>query len=170
MSVRGVDHIGLTVPDVDAASAFLVDAFGAEVLYDTLPDDQPPKGGAATTSRLGVPGDAREVRIRMLALPDGPGIELFAFDHVEQDAPAVPSDLGWQHLALYVDDLDATLDRVVAAGATALGAPRPLPGPEAGDRNRFVYVRTPWGSTVELLTYPDPQPYEEHTSRRRWHP
>ncbi|MFJ3035273.1 VOC family protein [Curtobacterium pusillum] len=170
MSVRGIDHVGVTVPDVEAATDFLVAAFGAEVLYDTLRADEPPKEGPATTDRLGVPGTAREVRIRMLALPGGPGIELFAFDHVDQDGPAVPSDLGWQHLALYVDDLDATLERVVAAGATALGEPRPLPGPEAGERNRFVYVRTPWGSTVELLTYPDPQPYEEHTSRRRWHP
>jgi len=170
VSVRGIDHVGVTVPDVEAATDFLVRAFDAEVLYDTLRADEPPKEGPATTGRLGVPGTAREVRIRMLALPGGPGIELFAFDHVDQDDPAVPSDLGWQHLALYVDDLDATLERVVTAGATAPGEPRPLPGPEAGDRNRFVYVRTPWGSTVELLTYPDPQPYEEQTSRRRWHP
>jgi len=170
VTVRGVDHVGLTVPDVDAATTFLVEALDAVVLYDTLPADAPPKGGHETDERLGVPDGAREVRVRMLALPGGPGIELFAFDGAAQGAPAVPTDLGWQHVALYVDDLDATLDRVVRAGAVALGAPRPLPGPEAGARNRFVYVRTPWGSTVELLTYPDPQPYEAHTDRRRWHP
>ncbi|MFJ3385537.1 MULTISPECIES: VOC family protein [unclassified Curtobacterium] len=165
-----MDHVGLTVPDVDAATEFLAAAFDAVVLYDTLPADAPPKGGHATDRRLGVPDGAREVRVRMLALPDGPGIELFAFDGAPQHDPAVPTDLGWQHLALYVDDLDATLDRVVTAGAVALGVPRPLPGPEAGERNRFVYVRTPWGSTIELLTYPDPQPYEQSTDRRRWHP
>ncbi|MBT2885683.1 glyoxalase, partial [Streptomyces sp. McG5] len=43
-------------------------------------------------------------------------------------------------------------------------------GAEAGPANRFAYLRTPWGSTLELVTYPDPQPYEEKTARRRWRP
>lgn len=105
----------------------------------------------------------------MLALPDGPGIELFAYDPPGR-SPALPHDLGWQHLALYVDDLDATLARAVEAGADPLAPPHPLPGPEAGPANRFAYLRTPWGSTLELVTYPDPQPYEEETARRRWRP
>ena len=129
MSVRGIDHVGVTVPDVEAATDFLVAAFDAEVLYDTLPADEPPKGGPVTTDRLGVPGTAREVRIRMLALPGGPGIELFAFDHVDQDRPAVPSDLGWQHLALYVDDLGATLERVPPQGPPPSGNRGRCPGP-----------------------------------------
>lgn len=112
MTVRGVDHIGLTVPDVDAATTFLVEAFDAVVLYDTLPVDAPPRGGHETDERLGVPEGAREVRVRMLALPDGPGMELFSFDGAPERTPAVPTDLGWQHVALYVDDLDATLAAV----------------------------------------------------------
>ncbi|MFE0224852.1 glyoxalase, partial [Streptomyces albidoflavus] len=75
-----------------------------------------------------------------------------------------------QHLALYVDDLDTSLARGVEAGAAPLAPPHPLPGPEAGPANRFAYLRTPWGSTLELVTYPDPQPYEEETARRRWRP
>ncbi|MFD6667235.1 hypothetical protein ACFWE0_01170, partial [Streptomyces diastaticus] len=51
-----------------------------------------------------------------------------------------------------------------------LAPPHPLPGPEAGPANRFAYLRTPWGSTLELVTYPDPQPYARHTDRRRWRP
>ncbi|MFE1147100.1 VOC family protein [Streptomyces albidoflavus] len=167
--VRGIDHIGLTVPDLEAATRFLVDALGAEVLYDTLPADRGPVGGPETEQRLGVPPGTRQRAIRMLALPDGPGIELFAYDPPGR-SPALPSDLGWQHLALYVDDLDAARDQAVEAGAHPLSPPHPLPGPEAGPANRFAYLRTPWGSTLELVTYPDPQPYEEKTDRRRWRP
>ncbi|MEU2753058.1 VOC family protein [Streptomyces albidoflavus] len=169
MTVRGIDHIGLTVPDLEAATRFLADALGAEVLYDTLPADRGPVGGPQTERRLGVPPGTRQLAIRMLALPDGPGIELFAY-HPPGRPPALPSDLGWQHLALYVDDLDAALTRAVEAGARPLAPPHPLPGPEAGPANRFAYLRTPWGSTLELVTYPDPQPYEQETQQRRWRP
>ncbi|MCO6749139.1 glyoxalase [Streptomyces sp. CAI-21] len=169
MTVRGIDHIGLTVPDLEAATRFLADALGAEVLYDTLPAGRGPVGGPETEQRLGVPPGTRQLAIRMLALPDGPGIELFAYDPPGR-SPALPHDLGWQHLALYVDDLDTTLARAVEAGAHPLAPPHPLPGPEAGPANRFAYLRTPWGSTLELVTYPDPQPYEEETDRRRWRP
>ncbi|MFJ6700630.1 VOC family protein [Streptomyces sp. NPDC091272] len=170
MTVRGIDHVGVTVPDLESATRFLVRALGAEVLYDTLPRAEGPNGGPRTEQRLGVPEGTEQRAIRMLALPRGPGIELFEFGGPRRREPALPCDLGWQHLALYVDDLDSAVDRCVGAGATLLADPHPLPGPEAGERNRFAYLRTPWGSTLELLTYPDPQPYERTTSRRRWTP
>src|SRR5688572_30646612 len=47
----------------------------------------------------------------------------------------------------------------------------PLPGPEGGEGNRFIYARTPWGLTVELISYPAPMAYERHNdARRRWRP
>ena len=32
--VRGIDHFGITVPDLDAASRFLEEAFDARPLFD----------------------------------------------------------------------------------------------------------------------------------------
>ncbi|WP_043630199.1 VOC family protein [Nonomuraea candida] len=170
MTVRGIDHVGVTVPDLDAATEFFARAFGAEVLYDTLPRERGPKGGWATERRLGVPQGTAEVAVRMLRLPNGPGIELFEFSGPRQAGAALPCDLGWQHVALYVDDLEEALRRATEAGAARLSEPVPLPGPEAGERNRFVYFRTPWGATVELVSYPDPQAYEKETDLRRWRP
>jgi catechol 2,3-dioxygenase-like lactoylglutathione lyase family enzyme len=168
MAVHGIDHVGVTVPDLEAATRFFAEAFGAETLYDTLPRHEGPKGGVE--GRLGVPPGTRQLAIRMLRLPYGPGLELFEFDGPRQAGPALPSDLGWQHLAFYVEDLEEAAERLEEAGGTLLEGPHPLPGPEAGPRNRFVYARTPWGSTLELLTYPDPQPYERSTPHRRWRP
>ncbi|WP_030019132.1 VOC family protein [Streptomyces monomycini] len=170
MATRGIDHIGVTVPDIDAATAFFAAALDAEVLYDTLSREDGPNGGEGVERRLGVPPGTAQAAMRMLALPNGPGIELFEFTGPRQRPPAIPCDLGWQHLACYVDDLDAAVARAEEAGAVALGPPQPLPGPEEGARNRFVYLRTPWGSTLELLTYPDPQPYERTARRYRWRP
>lgn len=162
--------MGVTVPDLETATLFLTRAFGAEALYDTLRRADGPVGGSETERRLGVPPGTRQCAIRMLALPGGPGIELFEYDGPRREPPALPCDFGWQHLALYADDLDAAVGGCVAAGATLLADPHPLPGPEAGPRNRFAYLHTPWGSTVELVSYPDPQPYERTARRRRRRP
>ncbi|MFI2645254.1 VOC family protein [Streptomyces sp. NPDC018610] len=168
--VRGIDHVGVTVPDIEAATDFFVRALGAEVLYDTLRRADGPNSGPAMERRLGVPPGSVQRAIRMLALPHGPGLELFEFDAPGRRPPALPCDLGWQHLAVYVDDLDDAVARVEEAGGRALSEPCPLPGPEAGPRNRMAYTHTPWGSTLELITYPDPQPYENRTPHRRRRP
>ena len=33
----GVEHVGLTVPDIEAATAFFVDVLGAEMLFEVGP-------------------------------------------------------------------------------------------------------------------------------------
>ncbi|MFF4665768.1 VOC family protein [Streptomyces sp. NPDC001282] len=170
-SVRGIDHIGVTVPDLETATLFLTRAFGAVVRYDTLRRHEGPRGGPDVERRLGVPAGTQQLAVRMLALPgEGPGIELFEFQGPRREPPVLPCDFGWQHVSLYADDLDAAVRDCVAAGATLLAPPQPLPGPEAGERNRFAYLRTPWGSTLELVTYPDPQPWERTTARPRSRP
>src|SRR3712207_3081759 len=75
-----------------------------------------------------------------------------------------------QHLAVYVDDLDAAIEHLRRHGVSLMSGPNPLPGPEAGEGNRFIYARTPWGLTVELISYPEPMAYEQRASPRRWRP
>lgn len=36
---RGIEHVGMIVADVEAASRFFVEAFGAEVLFDNVTRD-----------------------------------------------------------------------------------------------------------------------------------
>src|SRR3712207_9078324 len=75
-----------------------------------------------------------------------------------------------QHLAVYVDDLDAATEHLRRHGVSLMSGPNPLPGPEAGEGNRFIYARTPWGLTVELISYPAPMAYEQRASPRRGRP
>jgi catechol 2,3-dioxygenase-like lactoylglutathione lyase family enzyme len=109
--------------------------------------------------------------MRMLCFPDGPSVELFEFDAPDQRSAVIPSDLGLQHLALYADDIEATCALVVAAGGEVLGDPAPIELPlEAGPGNKWCYTRTPWGMTIELITFPGPMGYEATTALRRWKP
>ena len=41
--LRGVDHVGITVPDIEQATAFFVNVLGCELLYEREPpgDDSP---------------------------------------------------------------------------------------------------------------------------------
>lgn len=164
--LRGVDHIGITVPNIEQATAFFVDVLGCELLYE-----REPPGDDAPRDRLGVPAGSRIQAVRFLRCANGANIELFEFYSPDQreDFPR-PSNVGIQHLALYVEDLDAAAEYLRRYGVNLLSGPNPLPGPEAGKGNRFIYARTPWGLTVELISYPSPMAYEQDRDARRWRP
>jgi catechol 2,3-dioxygenase-like lactoylglutathione lyase family enzyme len=168
--VRGLDHVGLAVHDIEAATVFLREGLGAEVIYETLRNGEDAQQGAGPEEQLGLMTGARITAIRMLRLGQGPGVELFQIAAPDQHAPARASDLGWQHIAVYADDLDAALRRFEAAGGTILAKPHGLPPKEQGTGNRFCYARAPFGALVEFITYPSAQPYEAETRLRRWKP
>lgn len=167
MSIRGIEHVGLTVPDMAAATEFFAAAFGAEKIYDMLTE---PLAGPEVEAGLGIPQGAQIEAIRMLRLGEGPNIELFTYTNTEQRDPVRPNDYGIQHFCVYVDDIEAAATRLEDAGATLLSQPNDLPGGDSGKGNRYLYARTPWGSTVELVTYPSAQAYESGTNLRRWCP
>ncbi|MFJ3381675.1 VOC family protein [Curtobacterium sp. NPDC090217] len=167
-AVRGIDHVGLTVPDIDAASDFFVRGLGAVVLYDRFLRSDPVRRTPDVQQRLGIPHTMAQGALRMLALPNGPGLELFEYHGRGQRAASRASDLGWQHVAFYVDDLDFALAGLEAAGGHRYADPRDLGGNESGSGNRFVYVGTPWGSTLELISYPTLQEAEITAPRRKW--
>ncbi len=138
--LRSIDHVGITVPDIEEATAYFIDVLGCELLYEWGPDAPPQEA-------LGVPPGSRIEVVRSLRCANGANIELFEFYSLDQrtDLPR-PSDLAIQHLALYVDDLDAAVELLDRHDGTyLLSGPNPLPGPEAGEGNRFIYARTPWG-------------------------
>lgn len=109
MVIRAIEHIGITVPDLEQATDFFVDAFGAEKIYDMLDE---PLAGTAVETGLGIPQGARIEAIRMLRLGEGPNLELFTYSGTAQRDPVVPSDYGLHHFCVYVDDIDEAAARV----------------------------------------------------------
>ncbi|WP_333900881.1 VOC family protein [Enterobacter wuhouensis] len=170
-SVRGIDHIGITVPDIEKATLFFERAFGAQVLYHSVDAETDNIDHSAQQHTLRLFPGTKIRAIRMLAMPHGPGIELFEMHGPEQGMPARASDFGLQHFAVYVDDFDAAVTAFTAAGGEMFTEPKPLTFPdEQGEGNAFCYGQTPWGSIVELISWPSPMPYEKTTNLRRWKP
>ncbi len=166
----GIEHVGITVPSIAEATAYFEAAFGAEVMFDLIPVDSEPArrkqalealGSVDLAAMLGVPAGTRLNGMRHLALQDGPVIELFEYIVDGQRSPVVPSDLGVQHIAVYVEDIHAAAERVAAAGGTLLGGPLHMFGFESGEGNFAWYTKAPWGSTIELITYPSRMPGED---------
>ena len=167
--IRGVNHIGITVPDIEAAKSFLVEAFGGQVIYQSFGPKDPPRQGPEFERAGGAfPGTA--VRAQAMGkIGTGTDIELFEMHGPEQAKPIRASDFGITHFALYTDDIDASVERFEKAGGTPLTAPRAIPyATENGPGNKVCYCRLPWGTMMEFITTPDRMAYHDQTDLRRW--
>lgn len=165
--MRGTDHIGISVPDLDEADDFFVRVLGAEPFYDLGPfqhsDDW-------MLEHLGVHPRTVMRRLRFYRLANGSNLEVFQYEPAEPGATSPPrnSDVGGHHLALYVDDLDAAVAYLHAEGVRVLGEPTASRGPSDGQR--WVYFLSPWGMQFELVSFPIGKAYETQLGRLLWHP
>ena len=100
-------------PTLRRPRLFFEAAFGAEVLYDMKPNPgaQEVNSDLDSQSTLGIRPGAKWLSSRMLRLGEGPSIELFEYSDEVQRDPAIASDFGIQHFAVYVDDIDAARQR-----------------------------------------------------------
>jgi catechol 2,3-dioxygenase-like lactoylglutathione lyase family enzyme len=162
---RGIEHVGITVPDFDAAVRFFVDVLGFSFILDGGTDTD----GDLMEHQLGV--DRRSTcRWGFVRGRTGPNIELFQYTAPEQaSVPPRNSDIGGHHLALYVDDIDAALAHLRSHGVEIMGELQLIPsGPAKG--SRWVYFRAPWGLQLELVSYPQGKGDPDSPARRLWHP
>lgn len=139
--VRAIDHIGITVPNIEEASTFLEKAFGATVLYDNVVKADKPQQGADTEAKLGLTKGAAIVHMRMMRIGDGASIELFEMKVPgERKENIIPSDLALQHFAVYTDDIEESKKKFIAAGGKVLQGPNEMLGREEGDGNQLCML------------------------------
>jgi catechol 2,3-dioxygenase-like lactoylglutathione lyase family enzyme len=166
--LRGADHIGFTVPDLEQAVAFFVEVIGCEAFYPLGPfaDDE----GDWMTQHLNVDPRAKIREIRLLRCRNGSNFEIFQFEAPDQRTTQPRnSDIGGHHIAFYVDDMDAAVRYLRDRGVPVLGEPTVMAeGPSAGQS--WVYFLTPWAMPLELVSYPNGLAYEATTERRLWRP
>ncbi|MDO4916075.1 MAG: VOC family protein [Rothia sp. (in: high G+C Gram-positive bacteria)] len=166
---RAIQHIGVTVPDIDAATRFLVDGLGAKVAYDGLNNDDEPRQGAEVEQQLGLPEGAAIHRQRFIVIGDGPGLELFEISGKQREASGL-ADFGLNHISFYCDDIHGSLERLVAAGGEALSEVHGNSRYEDSEGNGSVYVKAPWGMLIELQTIPNGHYYPEDAEAKVWMP
>lgn len=164
--LRGTDHIGFTVPDIDEAHTFLVDVLGCEHVY-SLPGID--RGDAWMREHLNVGPGTAATAIRFYRCSFGSNLEVFEYrsPHPRTEPPA-NSDVGGHHLALYVDDMDAAVAYLRERGVQVLGEPTVSAHASAGQR--WVYFLAPWGMQFELVSFPDGKAYEATADTLLWHP
>lgn len=138
--IRSFDHVGVTVADLEAATAFFV-GLGLEIEGRMFME------GEFVDTVIGIPNSRSE--IVMLRPPDGgTGVELSSFshpDHQPGSPNAMSTELGLRNVCFVVDDLQSIVDRLVADGYGLVGGIG-----EYEDMWRMTYVRGPEGIIVAL--------------------
>jgi catechol 2,3-dioxygenase-like lactoylglutathione lyase family enzyme len=134
------DHVGITVQDLDAVTAFFV-GLGLEVEGRMVME------GEFVDTVIGLPESRSE--IVMLRPPGGgTGLELSSFtrpEHAPGSPNALSNELGLRNVAFEVDDLQGILDRLAADGYHLVGGVG-----QYEDIWRMAYVRGPEGIIVAL--------------------
>lgn len=145
MATMAIRHTGIVVSDMSRSLPFYRDLLGMEVWLDIV-DDSP---FLATLTE--VPG--ARLRAVKLRAPDGVSIELLQYLSHPQVVPRErrSCDVGCNHVALQVQDIDALYERLTAAGIR-FHAP-PAGAPDGGAR--IAYCRDPEGVVVELVQVED---------------
>jgi catechol 2,3-dioxygenase-like lactoylglutathione lyase family enzyme len=138
--VRRFDHVGITVADLDAVTAFFV-ALGLEVEGRTFVE------GEFLDTVCGIPGSRTE--IVMLKSPDnGARLELARFvrpDSVPGSPAAMANELGLRNISFEVNDLRAAVDWAASEGYELIGGIGEYEGAW-----RMAYLRGPEGIIVSL--------------------
>jgi catechol 2,3-dioxygenase-like lactoylglutathione lyase family enzyme len=134
------DHVGITVADLDAVTAFFV-GLGLEVEGRTFME------GEFVDTVIGIP-DSRSEIVTLLVPGGGTKLELSSFirpDHGPGSPDAKSTELGLRNVAFEVADLDATLDRLAVDGYGLVGGVG-----QYEQMWRMAYVRGPEGIIVAL--------------------
>lgn len=164
--LRGTDHIGFNVPDLDEAHVFLVDILGCEQIY-TLGTKRADDDWMSV--HLGVHPRTVIHEVRFYRLANGSNFEVFLYEPAD-GARTQPrnSDIGGFHIAFYVDDLEAAIEYLHTNGVETMGTP--TASKQGAEGQRWVYFRSPWGMQFELVSFPDGKAYETDAPRLLWHP
>lgn len=129
--MRRIDHIGIAVPDLETALAPYVEGLGIQVAH---------REEVAT----------QKVRVAMMPVGET-NIELL--EPTSEDSPIAKfiegRGPGIHHIAIAVDDIEAAMDRMNAAGVRMIDTePRPGAG---GTKVAFAHPKAFGGVLVELV-------------------
>ncbi|MTD52658.1 methylmalonyl-CoA epimerase [Amycolatopsis pithecellobii] len=133
--VTTVDHVGIAVPDLDAAIAFYADTFGLRATHTEVNEEQ-----GVREAMLHAPGDESGPAVQLLA-PLRPDSTIAKFLDTK--------GAGLQQVAYRVDDVEAAAETLRAKGLRLLydKAKRGT----ADSKVNFVHPKDAGGVLVELV-------------------
>lgn len=134
--VTAIDHVGIAVPDLDAAIAWYHDTLGMILVHEEINAEQGVR--EAMLAVRGAPAGSTQIQL-MAPLDENCTIAKF----IGKRGPGI------QQLAYRVSDLDALCDRLRAHGVRLL-----YEGPRRGTANsriNFIHPKDAGGVLVELV-------------------
>ena len=134
--VTAIDHVGIAVPDFDAAVEFHRRTFGLELVHEEVNEEQGVREGM-----LRAPGDPGSGAAVQLLAPLGPEATIAKF--LDRNGP------GLQQLAYRVTDIEAAMSALRAAGLRLIYDT--ARGGTAGSKVNFVHPKDAGGVLVELV-------------------
>ena len=146
MTVTRIDHVGVTVADVERSLRFYRDTLGLRVINDSL----------LTSPEVAALLGLESIELRSVDLDSGDGrvFELLHYvrpagHHVDYES----RDPATGHVALTVDDLGAVRARIEAGGGKVISTAELHVSDPGGafDGAVCLYVRDPDGMILELV-------------------
>ena len=139
--ITGIDHVGIAVPDFDAAVEFHRATFGLELVHEEVNEEQGVREGM-----LRAPGDPGTGAAVQLLAPLSPTSTIAKF--LDRSGP------GLQQLAYRVTDMESAMTALRAAGVRLLYE-TPRRG-TAGSQINFIHPKDAGGVLIELVEPPHP--------------
>ena len=133
--ITAVDHVGIAVPDLDAAIAWYADTLGLVTTHEEVNEEQ-----GVREAMLSAPDDTDGAAVQLLA-PLRPDSAIGRF--LDRSGPGI------QQVAYRVEDIDAT-SAVLREKGLRLLYDTPKRG-TAGSRINFVHPKDAGGVLVELV-------------------
>nr|WP_322626114.1 VOC family protein [uncultured Flavobacterium sp.] len=159
--ILGIDHVGINVPNLNEAVTFFTDVLGFTPVTQLgpLPLD------AAWKEQNHISPATSAVTIKMINAGTGASIEVFEYaDNQGNKKQPGADDAGASHIAFYTKDIHTAVKYLKSKGVKIIGEPFLMPsGDTAGET--WVYFETPWGTKMELVSYPDGKGYEKNNPK-----
>jgi catechol 2,3-dioxygenase-like lactoylglutathione lyase family enzyme len=146
ISIKRTNHTAFTVSSLDRATAFFRDLLGFTITGTTR------QTGEIVGRITGVPGAELDIAF---AIAPGHVIELMQYltPVSRRTFDLRPCDPGFSHIAFEVEDIDAAVTDLEAAGYGAFSRPQIVPaGPRKGGKT--VYAHGPDGIVIEFQEAP----------------
>jgi len=134
--VTAIDHVGVAVPDLDAAIAFYRDTLGLELTHVEVNEGQ-----GTREAMMRVPGDDGTGSAVQLLAPLSPDTTIGKF--LDRRGPGV------QQVAYRVTDVEAAADALRAKGLRVLYETAVVG--TANSRTNFVHPKDAGGVLIELV-------------------
>jgi catechol 2,3-dioxygenase-like lactoylglutathione lyase family enzyme len=143
--MSSIDHIGLTVEDLDRSIQFYC------TVLDCVVRERAVIKGAEVETLTGIAGAV--IHTADLSLSDGGMLELLQYCGPSRTVLAQRRfDAGHSHIAFTVNDVDAARMRALSAGALDCSPPVILNEPGSSwDQARVCYALDPDGRTIEFV-------------------